>query len=95
MSDHGKKGETWQVPTIDGRLLDVRCPICSNDRFLSAKPQLRPGAGFVHVTVGYEVEKGVKGRLLGMSTKSKHCSNCGFILKFTFFEDEEKRDGGS
>lgn len=94
MSDKDKKDETWHVRTANGSLVKVRCPVCGDDRFGSARPPLKLGSGFVHVTVGQELEKGAKGRLLAMPTKSKSCLNCGFILKFAFFENEEEPDGG-
>lgn len=95
MSYEEKKDETWHVPTANGNAVAVRCPVCGGDRFGSARPPLKLGSGFVHVTVGQEVEKGgVKGRLLAMPTKSKFCLNCGLILKFMLSENEQEPDGG-
>jgi hypothetical protein len=70
----------FKVPTVDKGHIDVRCPICGHDEFLSVVPDLEwaKREGFRHVIVGVYGESA----LAVQPVRFQHCANCGFVLNF-------------
>jgi hypothetical protein len=72
----------FRVPTVlnKGGRIDVRCPICGHDEFLTAMPDLEwaKREGFRHVVMGIYGE----GTLAAQVVRFQHCANCGYILNF-------------
>jgi hypothetical protein len=90
MSEEESKGEAFHLKAADGSEIKIRCPVCSADRFGSARPpQSKPGIGFQHVIIGRELESGSPGNTLSLPVKFKFCLNCGFILKFIIDQTEK------
>ena len=78
---------TWDFVTADGKRLHVVCPICASKTFRSlGPPSEKDRAGFQHVIMG----KTGDGKLLSLPVRSKHCSNCGYILRFLIANQEMK-----
>jgi hypothetical protein len=70
----------FAVPTVHKGRIDVRCPICGHDEFLSVVPDAERAKreGFRHVIVGVYGES----TLAVQAVRFQHCANCGYILKF-------------
>jgi hypothetical protein len=70
----------FQVPTVLTGRINVVCPICGHDEFLSVVPDLEwaKREGFRHVIVGVYGEN----TLAAQAVRFQHCANCGYVLKF-------------
>jgi hypothetical protein len=80
----------FQVPTALKGRINVTCPICGHDEFLSAAPDLERAKkeGFRHVVVGLYGESAIAAQVV----RFQHCANCGYVLNFMFghFPQEEQ-----
>jgi ribosomal protein L37E len=83
----------FQVETVDGREINVKCPICGNDTFSTARPEATTsGVGFQHVITGREFADGKQtGPLMALPIKFQYCANCGYIIKFLLTEKEQNK----
>jgi hypothetical protein len=70
----------FTIQTILKGPLEIRCPICGHDEFLSVVPDLEwaKREGFRHVIVGVYGEA----TLAVQPVRFQHCANCGFVLNF-------------
>jgi hypothetical protein len=79
----------FSVPAVKQGRVNVRCPICDHDEFLSAAPDIETAKreGFRHVVVGIYGED----TLAAQVVRFQHCANCGYVLNFMFgqFPGEE------
>lgn len=69
-----------QVRTLDGRMVNLQCPVCENTEFSTSGPfdeNDRPG--FQHVIVGVNEETR---RQMVLPVKFLFCKNCGYVMKF-------------
>lgn len=81
----------FSVPTIKAGRIDVRCPICGDDEFLSPKPgdmERVKREGFKHVIMGLFGAD----TLVAQPVRFQHCANCGYVLHFVIgqFPDGDK-----
>jgi len=71
------------VKTASSGDINVACPVCSHDRFMSVRAQsVRSGAGFQHLLLGQEILAGQLGDIVALPVRFHACANCGHILKF-------------
>ncbi len=71
----------FKVQTVLKGRIDVVCPVCGHDEFLSAVPEDMEWAkreGFRHVIVGVYGDSA----LAVQAVRFQHCANCGFVLNF-------------
>jgi hypothetical protein len=70
----------FQVPTVHKGRINVVCPICGHDEFLSVTPDLERAKkeGFQHVIVGVYGESALAAQVV----RFQHCANCGYVLNF-------------
>jgi hypothetical protein len=76
----------FQVPTVLKGRINVICPICGHDEFLTVTPDLERAKkeGFQHVIVGVYGESAVASTsaLAAQVVRFQHCANCGYVLNF-------------
>lgn len=77
------------IPTALTGPVELVCPICKHDEFLTFAPDIERAKkeGFRHVIVGmYGLDQ-----LQALAVKFWHCANCGYIMKFVIgqFPSEE------
>ena len=75
----------FSVPTIKSGRLDVKCPICGHDEFLSPVPHDLDRAkreGFRHVIMAIFGAD----TLAAQPVRFQHCANCGYVLQFVIGE---------
>jgi DNA-directed RNA polymerase subunit RPC12/RpoP len=76
---HEESPSEWEFPTLDGKKAKVTCPVCGSKQFVSlGPPDETSRKGFQHVIMG----RTVAGNLLSLPVRSRHCANCGYILRF-------------
>jgi len=91
MTDQRTEPEKVRLKTRDGREIEIECPICGGQTFITARaPASEEGAGFQHVIAGREVRYGRQNLMLTLPVRCWACSNCGYVLKFLILEEEEE-----
>jgi hypothetical protein len=89
-----RQGEKFVVKTGDGRNIELRCPVCANNLFITSRaPPSKSGAGFQHVIIGRELVSRRAGPAQSLAVRFQACANCGYIMKFLI--DLEERDGNA
>ena len=70
----------FKVQTIDDGPVEVVCPICGHEEFLTIVPDLEwaKREGFRNVIVGVYGDSA----LAVQPVRFQHCANCGFVLNF-------------
>jgi hypothetical protein len=70
----------FQIPTVLKGRINVICPICQHDEFLSVTPDIERAKkeGFQHVIVGVFGETSLAAQVV----RFQHCANCGYVLNF-------------
>jgi len=90
---NGTQPRKFTVPTILKGRVNVRCPICGHDEFLSAEPEdleLVKEKGFQHVIVGIFGND----QLATQPVRFQHCANCGYVIQFLIgrFPDDRQEE---
>lgn len=78
---NGSRPRKFTVSTIFKGPVDVKCPICGHEEFLSAEPddmELVKEKGFRHVILGIFGND----QLATQPVRFQHCANCGYVIQF-------------
>jgi hypothetical protein len=80
---NGSRPHPFSVPTIFKGRVNVKCPICGHEEFLTSEPEdmeLVKEKGFRHVIVGMFGND----QFATQPVRFQHCANCGYVLQFVF-----------
>jgi hypothetical protein len=86
---NGARPHKFNVTTVLRGPVEVKCPICGHDEFLSAQPlnmEMAKEKGFRHVIMGMFGND----QLAAQPVRFQHCANCGYVIQFVIGKQEEQ-----